>query len=525
MLLPNGQPANNIERVMLLSMWTKSLKHNAGMLDVVIEKEIISAGMGKPTYPINKHTVASYLAYWKNIEKITDDWRSEPNKLHEGSAVDYGDPGGDEKPLKIMSQVMSDWYGIKISQNNILFTVGGIGGLRIIFETFNTHFDDAFRYRVITPCPYYSAYANNPSHLLHPIPVMDEPGYRLSAKALDKSIQESYEMAEQDHIPPKMVLICNPSNPLGSVINDDEAYEIADVLRKYPELYIVIDEAYIEMNYVKCHSLLSIAPDLKQRMIVLRSATKSLSAAGERMAILIAFDEALMKEMVNKCIGYFIHAPRSAQLAYAETMTKFDASMQKEMADFYKVKVDYIVSRLEKMGASMPDPYYRVEATFYVIGDFSDLFGLQMPAEVEKVFERSDIVSSNEELAYYLLFKEGIMLAPMSYFGLSADCGFLRITCSAHQSELTELMDRLESCLLSARKTKHTKLSETVQRGLEKLRKVDSDIHLALSAKIGSFIQEGISCKEFRLKNQQLQKSNKIISNFLQILDLEMDEK
>ena len=515
MLLPNGQHANKIERVMLLSMWTKSLKEDALSMDISVPKSIISAGIGKPTYPINKHTVESYLNYWKKIDEVSSRWRQDPDKLHENSAVNYGDPRGDKIPLEIMSKCMSDWYDVPISKHHILFTVGGIGGLRIIFETLNTHFDDLSKYRVITPFPYYSAYSNNPSHLLHPINVMDEPGYRLTAKAMEESIQKAYELAEADNMPPKAVLICNPSNPLGNLIKGDELHKIADVLRKYPDLYVIFDEAYIEMCFVQPESLLTIAPDLKERLIILRSATKSLSAAGERMAILITFDDMLMKEMVNKSISYFIHSPRSAQLAYAETMTKFDDEYRIDMSNFYKRKVDYVIKRLEDMGASMPDEKYQVEATFYAMGDFSDLFGLEMPKSVEKVFERSGQIKTDEELAYYLLFQEGLMIAPMSYFGLAENSGLIRITCSAHQTELTEMMNRLEHCLYHARKNKHQELIQLVKNELLELKQYEKEVYDSLDAKVSQYAEPSSSTRELKQKNDSLIKAHKVIKNLL----------
>ena len=79
--------------------------------------EFISAGIGKPTYPINQHTVASYLKYWRNIDEISSRWREDPDKLHESSAVDYGDPRGDKIPLEIMAKVMSSWYDVEVTYN------------------------------------------------------------------------------------------------------------------------------------------------------------------------------------------------------------------------------------------------------------------------------------------------------------------------------------------------------------------------------------------------------------------------
>lgn len=517
MLLPNGQPANKIERVMLLSMWTKSLKEDATSIGVEISKPIISAGIGKPTYPIHEQVISSYLNYWENIRKTSAIWRENPDKLHESSAVDYGDPRGDKIPLAIMAQCLTDWYHTTITTKDILFTVGGIGGLWILFETLNAHYDDVTKYRVITPFPYYSAYANNSSHILHPVDVMSEPGYRLTACALEEGIKSAYKQAELDGMLPKVILICNPSNPLGNIIEKSELSKIAEVLRRYPDLLVIFDEAYIEMCFVPCTSLLSIAPDLKKRIIILRSATKSFSAAGERMALLISFDEMLMKEMVNQSISHFIHAPRSAQLAYAEVMTKFDNIYQQEMSDFYKKKVSYVIERLEDMGANMPDEAYQVEATFYAMGDFGDLFGLEMPKSVEKVFQRSGIIATDEELAYYLLFQEGLMVAPLSYFGLAENSGFIRITCSGHQTELVEMMNRLESCLLQARQDKHRKLVTEFAVQLNALANYDNDIYEAIKKKTAAHIETCDSCKMLKLKNDSLCNALKVITNLLQL--------
>ena len=415
---------------------------------------------------------------------------------------------------------MSKWYGSDIMPEHILFTVGGIGALRVIFETFNTHYEEIPGYRVITPFPHYSAYSNNPKHCLHAIDVMKEPGYKLTAKALEESIKEAYMLAEVDHGLPKAVLICNPSNPLGNIVDETELKKIADVLRGYPDLYIIFDEAYVEMCYVEMPSFLKIAPDLKKRVILMRSATKALSAAGERMAVLMVFDPALMNEMLNKNISYFIHAPRSAQLAYAETMANFDEIERNSLITFYKKKVDYVINRLHVMGASMPDPLYNVEATFYALADFSDLFGLELPSEMQRVFK--DVISAkvktDEELVYYLLFKDAVMIAPLSYFGLAPDSGFMRITCSGNERELQELMDRLENRLFEARKNKKLVLLESIALKLPELRNVDSHMYEIISKKIEIIMYEEDSCLTLRKKNKVLDMLQSTIVSFLEFM-------
>ena len=516
MLTPDGQSARKIEKVMLLSLWANELKQrNAQKAQV---PKIILAGLGRPTDPINKQTIHSYLAYWQRLEQTAARWYSDPESSSENPAIDYGDPRGDIEPRTIMAERMSRWYESEIAPEHILFTVGGIGGLRAIFDTLNSHYEEVPGYRIITPFPHYSVYSNDCMHQLYPIEVMKNKGYKLTAQSTKESIERAYTLAEIDKGLPKALLLCNPSNPLGTIIDEEELIKIAEVLRQYPELYLIFDEAYAEMSFKTMPSFLKIAPDLKRRTIILRSATKALSAAGERMAILIVFDPVMMNELLNKNINYFIHVPRSAQIAYAETMACFDAHEQKQLTSFYKSKVDYVFTRLKQMGANMPDIFYEVEATFYALGDFSDLMGLELPEEASYVLQKEGLVSTDEELAYYLLFKDLLMIAPLSYFGLAENSGFIRITCSSSQGELIELMNRLEYRLSQARQAKKNILITMIKNSLVQIRTLDSHIYELITEKNAPFLSE--ETNSLILKNQlnTLKKIELFAAEFLQIM-------
>lgn len=453
MITPNGQPAQKIEKVMLLSMWANYLGRQKPGTQQLSEK-FIYAGMGRPTYPVSPHTIKAYKKYWNRLGKLAEQWDDDIH-FDDEFAINYGDPYGEQQAKVMMAEAMSSWYHCEILAENVLFTVGGIGGLRIIFEALNSLYAKHTKYRVITPFPHYSAYSNNPHHILHPVDVMSEPGYQFTAHALEKSINEAYKLASQDNAYPKAVLICNPSNPLGTIIKEEEIIKIEDVLSHYPDLHIILDEAYTEMTFIDNSSFLNTAPDLKKRTIILRSATKALSAAGERMAFLLTFDNFLMNELVRQQITSYIHPPRSAQIAYAETMQNFTQEDRRSMALYYQKKVKYVMNRLRKMGAEMPCSYYQVDATFYALGDFSELMGTKIPKEAAAVLNKKGIVQTGEELVYSLLFEDSLMLAPLSYFGLPDDCGYLRITCSAKSDELKEMMDRLERRLSDARTLKN----------------------------------------------------------------------
>lgn len=496
MLTPEGQSARKIEKVMLLALWANELGDRIS----TDRKKMIYSGLGKPTYPINHRTVKSYLKYWQNLDEIATRWHNEPESIIDNPAIDYGDPRGDKEPRRIMAERMSQWYESEIKSEHVLFTVGGIGGLRAIFDTFNSHFENIPGYRIITPFPHYSVYANDPMHKLHPIPVMNNPGYQLTGQSVLESIESAYELAKEDKGLPKAILICNPSNPLGTIISEDEMIKIAAVLREYPDLYIIFDEAYSEMSFKPMPSFLKIAPDLKSRVIILRSATKALSAAGERMAILLVFDPEMMNELLNKNINYFIHVPRSAQIAYAETMASFDHLEQKKLANYYEKKVDYVLYRLKEMGANMPDPLYTVEATFYALCDFSDLMGLPMPDDSRKVFQNVNTVRTDEDISYYLLFTDSVMVAPLSYFGLEKDRGFMRITCSATSVELDELMNRLEHRLVYARQIRKKNLINMIEASALNIKAQDRHVFDIVTMKLAPYLSDEYN--SLNLKNQ-----------------------
>ena len=515
MFTPNGLPVKNIEKVMLLAMWANSLSE-----EKITQKstdKFIFAGLGKPTYPINKNTIISYQNYWQKMNKLAEQWFVDPEKLSESAAIGYGDPRSDKEPKEIMAKAMSHWYQANIQPENILFTVGGISALHIIFETLNSIYENIHQYRVITPFPHYSAYANNPNHCLHPVHVMNSPGYQLMASELQKSITEAYELAKSDNKTPKAVLICNPSNPLSTVINKDELIKIADCLRNYPELHIILDEAYAEMSYVDMPSFFNVAPDLIPRMIVLRSATKALSAAGERMAILMAFDRELMNQMVNKSVSYYVHAPRSAQFSYANTMANFTENDRLLLADFYKNKVNYVMDRIKDMGAAMPNAEYKIEATFYALADFSDLFGMEMPEESKRVFKDAPTIETDEHLAYYLLFEDLLMIAPLSYFGLERNSGIIRITSSGSEKELSELMNRLENRLFLARTQKKQILLDKINENLLKLPTQNLNLHNEISEEVNFLTHKNDNCLKLKETNGLLTKIHNKLKDMLSL--------
>lgn len=442
MFKPNGMSAKNSDPVVLMNIWAHHLEKRS-----TTQRKMIFAGMGKPGYILNEDIAHAAMNYWESsIDHIAHD-RSvideHSKKAHATtysllSPIDYGLPGGDDKAKGLMAKALTNWYEIAIDPEEVIFSVGGIAALRMIFRMVH---EQKAAGKIITPLPYYPFY-NNPIHqnTLLCIDLLNEPGYRLTADALNRCLQRVTDM---DTI--SAFLFCDPCNPLGFTVGREEWKKIAVILQSTPDnIPIIVDEAYAELVFASKHiSLLTVAPELKKRLIVLRSATKGFSASGERMAIMLCFNESWREELLNETMLTYLHAPISTQAAYAHAMYEFTEEKRKNLSRYYETQVAFVKERLNTMRIALPDTHYIIDGTFYILADLSALLGEPIPTAAEQALGKKGRATTDVDICYSLLFEKQIMVCPLSFFGVDPQRGYVRITCSYGISVLKELLDRL----------------------------------------------------------------------------------
>jgi aspartate aminotransferase/aminotransferase len=286
----------------------------------------LSPLIGEPTYPAPTEVLQSAIEYFQNT-------------INEHSAVSYGNPQGDLLYREQCATALNKWYQLDHHQENensdygyraddVLFTQGGAAALNFMFNVLNDRQPNGL---IVCQFPYYPLYKTIAKDRLFGINCFDAPDCRLTAQMIDDGIQRAYEQAKQTNRVVSAFMLCDPNNPVGTAMSVEEYQQLAVVIRKYPDLMILLDEAYAELRYdLQRVSLISVAPDLVSRIVLMRSGTKGFSLAGERLAILATQDSLMMEEILAMSANMYAHVSRSIQHMYAGNIFTKDTRGMKQ---------------------------------------------------------------------------------------------------------------------------------------------------------------------------------------------------
>jgi aspartate aminotransferase len=170
---------------------------------------------------------------------------------------------------------LRDYYGklgVSLSLDELIATTGGSEAVLFAFFTATDEGDEA-----LVVEPYYTnyrAFATMAGVTLKALPSRVEDGFHLPPRPVwEKAIGPRT----------RLVLLCNPNNPTGTVYGADELAMVAELCRDRG-LFLVADEVYREFVYDgrRAQSALSL-PGFEQNVIVVDSLSKRYSACGIRL--------------------------------------------------------------------------------------------------------------------------------------------------------------------------------------------------------------------------------------------------
>lgn len=276
---------------------------------------------------------------------------------------------------------------------------------------------------VILPCPYWVSYSDIVK-LSEGTPVevktSIETDFKMTAAQLEAAITPKT----------KMIWFSSPCNPSGSLYSREELRALADVLKKYPEIYIVSDEIYEHINFGSGHASIAEFEDMYDRTITVNGVSKAFAMTGWRIGFLGAPEK--IARACNKMQGQITSGANC--IAQRAVITALEASPSKVqyMIDEFKVRRDLILNLLKDInGFSCNTP----EGAFYVFPDVSALFG--------KTFKGKQINNATD-LSLFLLEEALVATVTGDAFG-NPKC--IRISYAASQEQIVEAIERIKKAL------------------------------------------------------------------------------
>ena len=276
---------------------------------------------------------------------------------------------------------------------------------------------------VIIPAPYWVSYPQMVL-LAGGKPVIVEAGFEQNFKMTPEQLEAA--------ITPKtrMLILCSPSNPTGSVYSKDELQALAEVILKHEDLFVLADEIYEHINYIGRHESIAQFPGMKERAIIVNGVSKAYAMTGWRIGY-IAAPEWIVKGC-NKLQGQYTSGPCSVSQKAAEFAYVGDQQCVEDMRQAFERRRNLIV----KLAKEIPGLEVNVpEGAFYLFPKCSSFFG------------KSDgvtTINNSTDFAMYLLEKGHVATVGGDAFG-DAEC--FRMSYATSDENIVEAMRRIKEVL------------------------------------------------------------------------------
>lgn len=276
-------------------------------------------------------------------------------------------------------------------------TIAG-GAKQVIFTAFMASLNGGDE--VIVPAPYWVSYpdmvlANDGTPVI--VACGDEVGFKLTPEALARAITPAT----------KWLILNTPSNPTGAVYSRTELEALAAVLREHPRVYVLTDEIYDEIYFGegRVTHLVSAAPDLRDRILMVNGVSKAYAMTGWRLGY--ALGPAAVVASVNKLQSQISSCPSSVSQAAAAAALDGDQRFVAECVDAYRTRRDAAAAGLNAVeGLSCLSP----EGAFYAYVNCAGVIGKTTPS--------GSTIETDVDFTAYLLDAASVAVIPGSAYGL-----------------------------------------------------------------------------------------------------------
>lgn len=276
---------------------------------------------------------------------------------------------------------------------------------------------------VIIPAPYWVSYPQMVK-LAGGTPVIVPTGFEQDFKMKPAQLESA--------ITPKtrLIILCSPSNPTGSVYTKEELCALADVVLKHENLYVLADEIYEHINYMGAHESIAQFEGMRDRSIIVNGVSKAYAMTGWRIGY-IAAPEWIVKAC-NKLQGQYTSGPCSVSQKAAEAAYNLDQRCVETMRQAFERRRNLIVELAKAIpGLEVNEP----QGAFYLFPKCSSFYGKS---------DGKHVINNSTDLAMYLLEEAHVATVGGDAFG-DADC--FRMSYATSDDNIREAMRRIADAL------------------------------------------------------------------------------
>lgn len=276
---------------------------------------------------------------------------------------------------------------------------------------------------VIIPAPYWVSYPQM-AKLAGATPVIVRAGFEQDFKMTAEQLEAAITPKT------KMLILCSPSNPTGSVYSQEELNALAQVILKHEDIFVLSDEIYEHINYVGKAASIASYPGMKERTIICNGVSKAYAMTGWRLGWVAA--PAWIVKGINKLQGQYTSGTCdvSQKAAVAAYVASQDCVEQMRVA--FERRRDLIV----KLAKDIPGLEVNVpQGAFYLFPKCSSFFGKS---------DGETVINNSTDFAMYILEKAHVATVGGDAFG-DPDC--FRMSYATSDDNIREAMRRIKEIL------------------------------------------------------------------------------
>lgn len=276
---------------------------------------------------------------------------------------------------------------------------------------------------VIIPAPYWVSYVEMVK-LAEGDSVIIEAGFEQDFKITPAQFEAAITPRT------KMLILCSPSNPSGSVYSQEELQGLAEVLKRHPQVYILADEIYEHINYVGKHQSIAQFADLRERIVIVNGVSKAYAMTGWRIGFIAA--PLWIAKACNKLQGQYTSGASSIAQKASVAAFAGDQSCVEVMRSAFERRRNLVVelaSQIDGFKVNKPD------GAFYLFPEVSAYLG-------KRYGERT--INTSSDLAMFLLEVGHVATVAGDAFGMPC-C--LRFSYATSDENLVEALRRIKNTL------------------------------------------------------------------------------